>query len=752
METVKVTYRSKSGRTITSEREVKGGAVRILARDAANFVFPVFAKKGDKWRVIKGDYGTQGFNNHIEFFKGRKIYKYRDPKTAEEIKNNLAKYSSVFAAIVKWAKDHPDEVIFIYDEFVAAGGGGAINLGLVLQQHGFVWAKTSHDIRQSDPRGKKRFVVITSNPATTHQSKRIENIIQSISQPDNKYAERCQIIIGSRKIAEGITIKNVRQVHVVMPHWNISAIDQALGRVFRIGSHEAFPEDQRYIRIFRHASVKEYDKDEDPTEYNKGQGFPSNVGFSKEETMDIIVYRIAGNKEYYNTQIYRLLKEIAWDCPLAYKRNVLEGDQDGTRACDYQKCNYRCDNFPKKYILKNRKVWDYEIQEKDLLKDTYNIFYATENISEMVEKVQRLFGVYFSLRFDMIGHLIDVTIEEEKNLLLQALDFIINARIQIKNRYGLGSYLKEQGNIYFLDNVVSVFFNYPESTYITTPLVTERTSLEDLVEITQLREDKKLVLRFCKKPKENADLLQEMHYRTLVILLEKIQELRLRSTASLTSREKRVLSVVMKRLGKNLVVMPDGIVIHNMYAHEYTGLGYNVTVQEIKPTGLIRVFKHRTGLWSYVDNEEDEEKYMSRLRQIYKAQREIVWEINPYGVYGFRDRDGKFKIRVNPKPGRRATKGSVCMEASWPVLRIYALFKDIGFLPPVDPKFDKYPRENLLRDIKAQPNLSIFKDFDSKSDNELRQILSLYVMTKKDMCDALEEWFKENSLFYDYRV
>ena len=191
---IKVKYRSKTGKLITSEREVKGGAVRVLARDAASFVFPVFTLKKGKWRITRGDYGKSAFKKHIKL-RGRK-YRYKDPKTSDEIKNQLAKYSSKFASILYFIKKHPKELIFIYDEFVT-GGGGAINLGLVLEQHGFLWARTAAEIRKPDTRGRKRFAVITSDPATTHKSKQIQDILDSFNQPDNMYGERCQIIIGS---------------------------------------------------------------------------------------------------------------------------------------------------------------------------------------------------------------------------------------------------------------------------------------------------------------------------------------------------------------------------------------------------------------------------------------------------------------------------------------------------------------------------------------------------------------------------
>ena len=754
VEVVKVSYRSKSGKTVIKNREVKGGAVRIKARDAASFVFPVFSRKGGKLKRTGGTYGSDAFKNNIQSISKGTSYRYKDDNVRKAIRKNLAEYSSKFAAIVDWAKRHPDELIFIYDEFVAAGGGGAVNLALVLQEHEFVWAKSHRHIAKADTRGRKRFAVITSDDATINKSNQIEKFIDSFNRPDNMHAERCQIIIGSRKIAEGITIKNVRQVHVTMPHWNIPAIDQALGRIFRVGSHDALPKTEKYVRIFRHAAVKEFDEDEDKKEYDTGEGFPGNIGFADNMTMDVSIYKMAEDKEYYNTQIYRLLKEIAWDCPLTYRRNVLPGDRDNTRDCDYDDCNYRCDNFPERYIDKSQRVWNYRIPEKNILRDTYNLYYAAEDLDEMVERVQRLFGVHFSLRIDMIGYLIDIDPDnrDENLLLLRALDYIINARLQIRNRYGFGCYLKEQGNIYFLDNTISVFSNYPEVTYISAPLVTERTSLEDLVEIQQLTEDRKLVKSFCKEPSAKAGLLSKMHFRTLIILLEKIQELRVQPESKLAPREKEAMEEIMKRIGRNLVPMPGGIVIHNMYASEYTGLGYNVTVQEIKPMGMIRVFHPDSGTWTFVETDEEEERYIERLKQLQKAQREMVWETNPYGVYGFRDRDGKFKIREKAAPGKRATKGSVCIESSWPTSRLYALLKKLDFLPETE-EYEGASRSEMIRAIKAQPSLKIFTEgLDDRSKDDLRRILALNTLRKEEICGEVEEWFQEHELFFDYRV
>lgn len=735
---VPISYKSKkTGKIVTKDREVKGGPVRMLARDASTFIFPKFSDNG---KVIGGEYGPKAFKKNITLVQGGKRYKYVDKRTAKEVRENIKRYSAKIASIIAWLQDHPDECVFIFDESVAAGGGGAINLGLILEQHGYVWIKKESSMRKPDERGRKRFAVISSDNATTSNSGDIEALITSFNKPDNKYGERCQIIIGSKKIALGLTIKNVRQVHIVMPHWNIPSIDQALGRIFRVGSHNAFDKkEERYIRIFRHASVKG-EKDG----FNYGKGFPENSSFSGEKTMDIIVYEIAENKEHYNTQIYRLLKEISWDCPLTYKRNVLEEDQDFTRSCDYSKCNYICDDYTQKYIDKNAKVWNYVVPNNKIISTNYDLFYSREDVMEMIEKIKALFDVYFSIDLSLLIKLLHIN-PGEHSLLLKSLNTVISSRLKIKNRYGVYCYLKEQNNMYFLEDTIGENSSYLNSFYTSNPYIIKRVDLEDISEIIQLKENYRNVEEFCNNPSSSS--LDRMNYRSLIVLLENSYE---RKYSKLTKKQRKIVDTVLNTLGSNIIEL-EGVAIHNMYPQEYTGLGYNVTVKEIKPTGLLRIFENDVGKWRYADKDE-EETYLKYLKGEKIEKRESVWENNPLGIYGFRDKDNKFKIRVKEKPGKRPTKGSVCVEGSWSVMKIYELFKKIGYIPTKGIK-GKINRKEAIKNIRAQPFLKIFSDdLEKRTDKELQGILKLHELGNEKLCELLEEWFIENNLFYDKRT
>ena len=229
-------------------------------------------------------------------------------------------------------------------------------------------------------------------------------------------------------------------------------------------------------------------------------------------------------------------------------------------------------------------------------------------------------------------------------------------------------------------------------------------------------------------------------------------DFRTKSPEKLTSREKEAISVIMNRLGRYLITLNDGTVIHNMYASEYTGVGYNVNVKELKSTGSLRIFDPSSKKW-YLTSERKEEEILSQLRNIKKEEGDDIWEDNPYGIYGFTDKSNKFKIRIKPKPGQRNTKGSVCAEVSWNIPRLYQLFCEIGEFPPALEEFNKYSRNELIKAIKSQPSLGVFcGKIEDRTDKELREIMSLYSMNKKEMCQALEDWLKSKNLYYDYRV
>jgi hypothetical protein len=171
--------------------------------------------------------------------------------------------------------------------------------------------------------------------------------------------------------AEGITLNNVRRVHIMEPHWNPARHDQVIGRAIRICSHARLPVEERTVRVSFYISVFS----ESQTKSNEGvnvvlvrradmitkryEGDPVETFMSTDEYL----YEKAYEKEKVNQTIGLLLKQAAVDCEvhrrlhrretpvitcmrfdstvtgedLAFKSNIKQEDLDSTYLRNLQR-------------------------------------------------------------------------------------------------------------------------------------------------------------------------------------------------------------------------------------------------------------------------------------------------------------------------------------------------------------------------------------------------------------------------------
>lgn len=116
----------------------------------------------------------------------------------------------------------------------------------------------------------------------------------------NIYGEYIKVFILSRAGAEGINLKNVRQVHILEPYWNEVTIEQVIGRAIRQKSHNALPMEDRHVDVYRYTVSR---KNQKPTSDEKVQ----NLALSKANT---------------TLSFLKVVKEAAVDCKLFYSENT----------------------------------------------------------------------------------------------------------------------------------------------------------------------------------------------------------------------------------------------------------------------------------------------------------------------------------------------------------------------------------------------------------------------------------------------
>lgn len=133
------------------------------------------------------------------------------------------------------------------------------------------------------------------------------------------------LIMATSSGAEGITLENVRHVHIVEPHWNPARHDQVIGRAIRICSHARLPMDQRtvrismYVSVFSEAQAKSTDVQSKvipvrraDTVMKRYEGDPVESFMSTDEYL----YEVSYEKEKLTQRITVLLKQAAVDCEI----------------------------------------------------------------------------------------------------------------------------------------------------------------------------------------------------------------------------------------------------------------------------------------------------------------------------------------------------------------------------------------------------------------------------------------------------
>jgi hypothetical protein len=142
-----------------------------------------------------------------------------------------------------------------------------------------------------------------------------------------------QLFMASSAGAEGITLLNVRHVHIMEPHWNPARHDQVIGRAIRICSHAGLPMDERTVRVSFYMSVFTDEQAKSTTGSNNvvpirraDTATKRYEGDAVEAFMstDEYLYNISYEKDVTNKRISTLLKQAAVDCEVHRKLHSRE--------------------------------------------------------------------------------------------------------------------------------------------------------------------------------------------------------------------------------------------------------------------------------------------------------------------------------------------------------------------------------------------------------------------------------------------
>lgn len=296
----KETQNLDKGRTIGEEEKTqKYYNIQNYIDATTNFANAFDKYLGDLFNKDKANKHT--ILNDIQNFHQKYNGDYDKFFAEETVKSNV--YNALYQSSAKMLKmifiifKSPGPVL-VYSNYVLMEGLQIFKI--YLKYFGFSEYKT-------DEEGVSDFRYMEYHGGI--EEKQRKKNIESFNNPLNKHGKIGKIMLISPAGAEGISLYNVRQVHIMEPYWHETRIIQMVGRAVRICSHRDLPMYERHVDIFRYKSVRS----------------PTNKLINK-ATADQQIENLARSKEALIQSFLDPVREASIDCELNKAHNALVQD------------------------------------------------------------------------------------------------------------------------------------------------------------------------------------------------------------------------------------------------------------------------------------------------------------------------------------------------------------------------------------------------------------------------------------------
>jgi hypothetical protein len=227
--------------------------------------------------------------------------------------------------------------------------------------------------------------------------KKIMNVNKSNQSEGNLNGRLLKAMMITKSGSEGISLKNVRRVHILEPYWNNIRLDQVIGRAIRTGSHLNLPLSKRNVQVFYYMSTMNEEQSKTTTQLIKST--------DKGKTSDELVKDIADRKTKIIAGFLKNLKEASIDCRVHSKAH--EGK------------NLECFDFGSSVDV-NKNSFTFDINEDFIEKSVFETeSHSAENISIVrfptIEKVSNKKFIYIQ----SANSLYDLSLYDNMNMLKQ---------------------------------------------------------------------------------------------------------------------------------------------------------------------------------------------------------------------------------------------------------------------------------------------------------------------------------------------
>lgn len=330
----------------------------------------------------------------------------------------------------------------LYSQFKTLEGIGIFKL--VLKHNGYAEIKIKknssgiYELNMNESDYEKPFFACYSGDEKYEEKKIIKDILNnnySLENPpliiqqlqkikpginNNNFGGFIKLLMITSSGAEGISLKNVRYVHIMEPYWHPVRTKQVIGRARRICSHNELDKEYQnvkvfcYIMKFSEKNVKDI-QDASYKELKKDKGL-----FDSKQiiTSDEYLYQVSYKKQKITENILINIKESSIDCNV-YPNNkedlkCFSLGKDDDETIDYDTLTYT-DDIKKQKIQQNESVIALNKSEKKMvLKQLGTTNYGVKEGTKLVYKLQTDEEKKKNIKPKFVGTLEETEIEGKK--------------------------------------------------------------------------------------------------------------------------------------------------------------------------------------------------------------------------------------------------------------------------------------------------------------------------------------------------
>ena len=235
--------------------------------------------------------------------------------------------------------------------------------------------------------------------------------------PNNTLGEIIKVLMITSSGAEGISLKNVRYVHITEPYWHPVRMEQVIGRARRICSHQELPPELRTVTVFLYLmTFTEEQLKSDEKTYEIRLNDTSRKDDKIPVSTDEALYEIASIKEEITNTIMTAVKESAIDCVIHSKSNTSEKLQCFTFGAntDRHKFSYLPaygDDQSDAIAEKNKKEITWQAVKIEINGVTYALNKETKEVYDL--------NSYRAGQLEQVGELVTIGKDENKKDVFQ---------------------------------------------------------------------------------------------------------------------------------------------------------------------------------------------------------------------------------------------------------------------------------------------------------------------------------------------